>query len=294
MRFGDNLKELRKAAGLTQEKLGEILSVSMQAVSRWETTDTLPDAALLPPLADALGTSIDALFGGRETGRRDVMRAVKQYSEDRKNGSPAETMYRVASGSLLAAFGHKPEDLTPAGSDSDPFDLRCAFGQVSYVKDGGIGWLFGPRFPYAAVLLKPEAGYAAHFRDAGVEALFDALGDRDVRACLSVLFEGPSRFLSLDALLEQAGIPGEREEEIAAKLSSIDPSAIAVRELRIDGEDCRMVDFRDWAPGIPMLFAAAFACRISHRAMMGEWAGRERPLYGKPEPEKAESPRGAE
>ncbi|MBQ5354718.1 MAG: helix-turn-helix transcriptional regulator, partial [Clostridia bacterium] len=45
MRFGDNLKELRKAAGLTQEKLGEILSVSMQAVSRWETTDTLPDAA---------------------------------------------------------------------------------------------------------------------------------------------------------------------------------------------------------------------------------------------------------
>ena len=38
-----------------------------------------------------------------------------------------------------------------------------------------------------------------------------------------------------------------------------------------------MVDFRDWTPGIPMLFAAAFACRISHRALMGEWAGRERP-----------------
>ena len=33
---------------------------------------------------------------------------------------------------------------------------------------------------------------------------------------------------------------------------------------------------------------------ISHRAMMGEWAGRERPLYGKPDPEETDSPDGAE
>ena len=60
--FKDNLKKLRKEKGLTQEELAESVGVSAQAVSKWEL-GSLPDAALLPVIADVLGVSIDEMFG---------------------------------------------------------------------------------------------------------------------------------------------------------------------------------------------------------------------------------------
>lgn len=59
------LKELRKAAKMTQTDLGKILGVSFQTVSMWEKGKTRPRAALLPKVADALGCTVDELL--RET-----------------------------------------------------------------------------------------------------------------------------------------------------------------------------------------------------------------------------------
>ncbi len=56
------LKSIRKAKGMKQEELADQVGVSPQAVSKWEQGG-MPDAALLPAIADALGISIDALFG---------------------------------------------------------------------------------------------------------------------------------------------------------------------------------------------------------------------------------------
>ena len=35
--FGNNIKTLRKQRNLSQEQLAEVLSVSSQAISKWET-----------------------------------------------------------------------------------------------------------------------------------------------------------------------------------------------------------------------------------------------------------------
>ena len=50
MTFGQRIRALRRDAGLTQENLAELLSISPQAVSRWETDAAMPDISLLPPL----------------------------------------------------------------------------------------------------------------------------------------------------------------------------------------------------------------------------------------------------
>ena len=52
--------------GISQEKLGEKLGVSFQAVSTWETGKYLPDSEHLPALAKELDLSLDALFAERE------------------------------------------------------------------------------------------------------------------------------------------------------------------------------------------------------------------------------------
>lgn len=64
--IGPRLASLRKEQGYSQEQLAQILSITGQAVSKWETGHALPDTALLPALARALDTSIDRLLTGTE------------------------------------------------------------------------------------------------------------------------------------------------------------------------------------------------------------------------------------
>ena len=61
-RLGDNIAILRRSAGLTQEMLADRLSVTSQAVSKWERQLSCPDVSLLPAMADVFGVAIDELF----------------------------------------------------------------------------------------------------------------------------------------------------------------------------------------------------------------------------------------
>lgn len=61
MSIGNNLKNLRKNRGLSQELLAEKIGVSRQAVSKWETDATIPSTANLIKLADILGVDLTAL-----------------------------------------------------------------------------------------------------------------------------------------------------------------------------------------------------------------------------------------
>lgn len=60
--FGSFLAELRKEKGLTQKELAEKLFVSDKAVSKWETGGSIPDVALLMPLAKLLGVTVPELL----------------------------------------------------------------------------------------------------------------------------------------------------------------------------------------------------------------------------------------
>ena len=62
MSIGKNIALLRRAKGLTQAELGDLLGVSNQAVSKWESEMSMPDVMLLPTLADTFQCSIDDLF----------------------------------------------------------------------------------------------------------------------------------------------------------------------------------------------------------------------------------------
>ena len=63
LRMGATIARRRKENGLTQEALANRLGVTNQAVSKGEGDICCPDIQLLPALADALGLSLDALFG---------------------------------------------------------------------------------------------------------------------------------------------------------------------------------------------------------------------------------------
>ena len=63
MQFHDNLIELRRTRGMSQEELGDAVGVSRQTVSKWETGQTTPEMDKLIALAELFGLTLDALVG---------------------------------------------------------------------------------------------------------------------------------------------------------------------------------------------------------------------------------------
>ena len=64
-KFGEFVVQLRKEKGMTQKELAEKLYVSDKAVSKWERGLSLPDIALLQPMAETLGVSVTELLSGQ-------------------------------------------------------------------------------------------------------------------------------------------------------------------------------------------------------------------------------------
>ena len=62
MSIGANIRKLREARNLTQEKLAEKIDVTFQAVSSWERDEYLPETANLIKLAEAFNVSVSAIL----------------------------------------------------------------------------------------------------------------------------------------------------------------------------------------------------------------------------------------
>jgi transcriptional regulator with XRE-family HTH domain len=63
--FGERLVELRRARGLTQSQLADLIGSSQRAISSYETVADFPPTSVVIEIARALGVSADELLGLR-------------------------------------------------------------------------------------------------------------------------------------------------------------------------------------------------------------------------------------
>lgn len=77
MTMGEKILRMRKARGWSQEELAERMSVSRQAVSRWESGSAKPDADKIIALCDLFGVSADYLLREDYHGERSAVAASK-------------------------------------------------------------------------------------------------------------------------------------------------------------------------------------------------------------------------
>ena len=78
MSLGQKIRIYRREKGFTQSELAEILGVTVQAVSKWETDSGMPDITQLVPLSKSLGVSADVLL---ENIDEDVSNTLNQISK---------------------------------------------------------------------------------------------------------------------------------------------------------------------------------------------------------------------
>lgn len=88
MEFGEKLQNLRKASNLNQEQLADMLNVSRQSVSKWESGATYPEMDKLIAMAKIFNCSMDDLVNNEVKGKEITTtknKEVNQYGESLLN-----------------------------------------------------------------------------------------------------------------------------------------------------------------------------------------------------------------
>lgn len=75
MSLGKNIQYLRKQKKITQEQLAEVMSVSRQTISKWETDEIIPELNKLVTLSDMFSCKLDVLI------KEDMSACDDIYSE---------------------------------------------------------------------------------------------------------------------------------------------------------------------------------------------------------------------
>ena len=95
-KLGNKLYELRKKAGLSQEELAEKLSVSRQAVSKWECGESLPDTEKLIAISKFYSVSLDELVGNELAKSEPVQEtAIQEEPTQTPNEEQGETVEEI-------------------------------------------------------------------------------------------------------------------------------------------------------------------------------------------------------
>ena len=218
MTHSENIRRFRREKGLTQEQLGDILGVSSQAVSKWETGDTYPDGSLLVPLADALGVSLDELFGRNGAYMENVADNITALLE-KKDGqlkTARELCWQIERG-LFGCRGFATVEEVTNSSE--------------IVRDEGFTMMSNGRVPFFALF--PDTSLAG-----------DAVGDGEK---IRMIFERLSRKATMKAIvhLYQKEADYLFEKEVLAEFCEGDADivmedlealqVVLKRELEIDG-----------------------------------------------------------
>lgn len=213
-----SIARFRKAAGLTQEALGKRVGVSTQAVSKWESGG-MPDPALLPALAEALGTTIDSLFG------RDgeAYKTMEELLDAEIANTPQEmrlqridTLCWAMFQSVMChetLFGHSVSDIVRSlQRPQEPQDNCLPFYRS---KEGLQMFSLAGNTPFYLLMPEPKQGYHTMlYTTESYERLFSLLA-RPNRFRVLVYLERVERGFTLGYLRKQLDItPREAEESL--------------------------------------------------------------------------------
>ena len=80
--MGSFMAALRKANGLTQQQVADMLNVSNKTVSKWECNEGYPEISMLPVIAELYSVSVDELLRGEKM--------AKAFDEEKTDVKSAE------------------------------------------------------------------------------------------------------------------------------------------------------------------------------------------------------------
>ncbi len=290
--IGENIQRLRREKGLTQEQLGSLVSVSAQAVSKWEKGG-MPDAELLPAIADALQVTIDTLFGREDVRSADMNDIFYKWLLSLPEEKAYDELFKLlllAIHSPVKTFGdslrEELDDLLgslPIKSSAGTYNLNGKTVPVwlrSVIMDERGIKLSVPAedCPLFMLLPEPEGGYLPNLlKPEEYRPLFRALAISGSLELLFYLYSKPKQYYTQSALEKNAGFePGALNEP----LETLIEAKLLVKQIIIEaeGEGCVYALNGEEPALIPFLLLGRWI--LEAPGYIWSWNSRTRPILG--------------
>lgn len=256
--LGSTIQKLRKERGLTQEELGKSLGVTAQAVSNWECGG-MPDAGLLPAIANYFEVSIDYLYGKTEDIKQNLELEIFWSLYHTKKEERFEKAYQYCWSIQQGLFDMEPKLVTSAFFENISLPDSTKTASV-LVFNEGISYLRMNENVHNFFLMPtPKDRYLGNLLEAEIyEKFFSVLGKPGrVKALLFIYGRKPVAFSS-DKLAKQISVSVQESEEILQDLHSI--KLINTLEIELEEKTetyYKAIDYTPYViPLIPLLFAA--------------------------------------
>ena len=218
MNIAANIARFRKERGMTQEALAEVIGVSPQTISKWETAATYPDVALLPVIADVFGVTIDALYG-RDSSCPDV-----------STQTVFDAVIEAVRKNIVATI-HVPEMDGSFEAHLDRYKKAMqADKRHRNVIENDRDVLYFREAVGALALRKPEEGWSSLFARDDNLGILRLLADRDFRRAMQVIISRRMLTFTLPSLAKTAEIDDAERLGVMLQISGL----FVRRELQID------------------------------------------------------------
>ncbi len=191
MSLSENIKRIRLLRNLTQEQLAKRLNISAQAISKWETSETYPDGALLVPLANALDTSLDVLFDNKKVYIDNISNGIMQLIFEAKKEERFDIirdlcwqMEKGLSSIFCSNYRYIPGEISEQRFSSH------------VLNDYGFTHVSNGKNPFFAVFPEPEDGYGDILNDKDyIQNVFKLLSSKETLEAIFYLYSKSENFV---------------------------------------------------------------------------------------------------
>lgn len=184
IKLNEQIAFLRRKIGMTQEELANVLGVTNQAVSKWESAQCCPDIQLLPEIASLFDVSIDGLMGYKATDTfENVYLKILSFFEENPPETAFQNAFRLSvllhkAVSTRGHLGYVPWDT------NKNYDMEWGFSAYSEPEGSTVYAANGIFFANGTSYQTPTA---SQIRDLYMS--LERLADRNVIKVLYTLYE---------------------------------------------------------------------------------------------------------
>ena len=249
---GAIIAKLRKGKNVTQEELASKVGVSSQAVSKWENGG-MPDAELLPRIADFFEVSIDTLFGRSLMEQCDFAQAIAAQFEDKNEEQKIQSMFKMCWEMEKAMF-------YPGKSESlEEIKQSIGDGNQTYssiVCDSGFTRVgIGNRLSYFLLVPESKDKEKAFFEGIDFIAFFKDFSDQNVFNAMVILNKRKNKkAFTANLLVKEMDIDKDTAADIIRILQKY--HLIHVTQIEMDDEEQEIYTFNPTPSFIALLIFA--------------------------------------
>lgn len=233
MSLSGNIKRLRLEKNLTQEQLATKLGVSAQAVSKWETSETYPDGALLVPLAGELEVSLDELFDNDAVSMADISERIVKLIHNTEANERFNVARDIGWQIERGLFDCRME----IEKEYDPNEIKNQKNASYILDDNGFTLVSNGKEPFFSVFPQPAEGYGHFLNDRDdLQKIFAALSHAETMNALIYLYHKTEDYVFESSVLaKDCDIPHEKIEAVLDDLLLM--KVIWKQNLTINSED---------------------------------------------------------